>query len=290
MNKVLLMGLPGSGKTTFLAALWAILDFQEVKTKLTLDSFDADNTYLNHIRSSWLQCQSLARTSETNGALISLTLRDAENDKFQVYIPDIKGEEFDEQWISRYCSKEHHQNTQEMNGLMLFIHPGKVIPHVTIFEANEIFSAVELNNEQVIESEGKVELETKKEIQVEEKALPFSPVDCPTQVKLVDNLQVIINHTTRSKINLAIAISAWDLVTDVTPEEWLKDNLPLLDQFLRSNNLFVSKCFGVSAQGGELSESERLLKISNPSERIKVVTDKGIIHDLTEVLDWARRD
>jgi hypothetical protein len=49
----MIMGLQSSGKTTFAAALWYLIDSGEVPTVLTKGLHTGDHTYLEHIAGSW---------------------------------------------------------------------------------------------------------------------------------------------------------------------------------------------------------------------------------------------
>lgn len=287
MSKIVVMGLPESGKTTFLAALWHLLDSKEIKTELSLKSYDADLKYLNLIRNSWLQCKKPQRTSELKAETVRLTLNDPSNREIVVVIPDIKGEEFDEQWAQRYCSVEHEKNVGSMSGMILFIHPGNIIPHKTIHDAQQILDELKKISSH---NENKKPDEDQSETSSEEQDLnlPFNPNNCPTQVKLVDNLQVVQQQTNLKSVNLAIVISAWDLTGESNPKKWLADNLPLLNQFLENNDLFKLNYFGISAQGGELSDAERLLSLPCPSERIGITFEESPqSSDLTRIILWT---
>jgi Double-GTPase 1 len=81
----------------------------------------------------------------------------------------------------------------------------------------------------------------------------------------------------------------------VDASTWLKDRYPLLSQYLRnSEGVLDVRIYGVSAQGGQLSKKgdgpgldrERLLAISPPSKRIRIVGPDVAEHDLTRPLLW----
>jgi hypothetical protein len=95
---------------------------------------------------------------------------------------------------------------------------------------------------------------------------------------------------TRKLRKLALMISAWDVVeqTDKTPEEWLKEELPFLWQFLTSNSQsFHVQVFGISAQGGDLNDEARTSLLEKvPSERIKVKVGGYLSSDLSQPLLW----
>jgi hypothetical protein len=111
------------------------------------------------------------------------------------------------------------------------------------------------------------------------------------QAKLVDLLRGMQQDPyTRKLRKLALMISAWDVVeqTDKTPEEWLKEELPFLWQFLTSNSQsFHVQVFGISAQGGDLNDEARTSLLEKvPSERIKVKVGGYLSSDLSQPLLW----
>src|SRR3954469_5056688 len=62
-QSVVMMGLPGSGKTTFLAALWHQLESAEIATAFTTDRLQRDREYLNRIRDAWIAFEEVPHTS-----------------------------------------------------------------------------------------------------------------------------------------------------------------------------------------------------------------------------------
>ena len=59
-HNFLLIGLPSTGKTSFLAALYAIQQTQS-PTALVLKKLDGDSGYLNKIRDAWLAFKPVGR-------------------------------------------------------------------------------------------------------------------------------------------------------------------------------------------------------------------------------------
>jgi hypothetical protein len=102
---------------------------------------------------------------------------------------------------------------------------------------------------------------------------------------------------------LAIVFSAWDKVRSegLTPTEFLRVRLPLLNQYLKSDSaLWESRAYGVSAQGGDYErvdkegaeavinpETEKLREIDKPSKRIHLWRDNDLGHDITSLVDWV---
>ena len=126
----------------------------------------------------------------------------------------------------------------------------------------------------------------------------FTPALTPRQVQIVDLLEAFSDAPLELRPKrIAVVVSAWDLVgSDVTPEGWLSDKMPLLDQYLRSrSDEFETRIYGVSAQGGRLpqqgqpdegSDRQALLAMQVPSSRIRVVGHGADDHDLTHPIAW----
>ncbi len=52
-KRIMICGLPESGKTTFIAALWYLLSNDEISTALTLESLPENRNYLNSLSRKW---------------------------------------------------------------------------------------------------------------------------------------------------------------------------------------------------------------------------------------------
>jgi hypothetical protein len=125
----------------------------------------------------------------------------------------------------------------------------------------------------------------------EDKRIKFNIRKVPTAVIIVDLFQILMKYSDKS-LNIAIVISAWDKILNlrngITPSRWLKQTLPLLHQFLKSNrNQINFKLFGISAQGGDYeTDSDTLQQFSNPSDRIKVQDEDIVDNDITVPIKW----
>ena len=111
--------------------------------------------------------------------------------------------------------------------------------------------------------------------------------DDPTQVQIIDLLQMVLEIRKR-RTNLGIIFSAWDLVGQSEQDDvvgFLEEHMNMLWQYLESNKEVIdTKIWGVSAIGGKIEDSERLLDIT-PIERIMVVdAKKEKTYDLTSII------
>src|SRR6266481_3419243 len=102
------MGLPKTGKTTFLAALWDVVDTKKVAGSLILECVDGDQQHLNSIRDLWADCQEIPRTLIGKEKTVSMTLRDRQSSvKGRISFPDMDGEVFERQWTDRVWPRSY---------------------------------------------------------------------------------------------------------------------------------------------------------------------------------------
>ncbi len=277
--KQLVLGLPGTGKTTFLAALWYLVVWGEVNTALRLDRLHGNREHLNRISNEWLSCRPVERTPIGSETIVSMKLVATDSgERTDVFFPDMSGELFNLQWKERKCSRAHYDLARDASGVLLFLHPGNVVEPVRIDDVSPIVE--ELAG---VRAAGDLD---------EEGPRPWDPDRAPTQVKLVELLQFLVREPFAiPHLRVAVVVSAWDLIGGQagSPADWLAARLPLVQQYLRTNaERYTARVYGVSAQGGDLRrDGERLLREVAPAKRIVVVGDDTLPHDLTAPVRWA---
>jgi len=272
--KKTIIGLPKTGKTTFLAALWHVLESNELEGSLSVAELPIEREYLNKLREEWLTLKEVERTKRGVEKFLALKLRIPGNDDVTEFIfPDLSGEVFDSQWEDRKWSRGYQQSIQEADGALLFVHTGGMSEHLRIDDSDTALEHV-----------------SRPVASVEREIRPWTIQESPSQVKMVDIVQFVqIARTEKKRLPLGIIVSAWDLVGTVfsEPEEWMKKQMPLFHQFLIANKAFLDyKIFGVSAIGGDLAKDLPSLRKSEPLDRIKVVYDRKQSNDITVPLKW----
>jgi hypothetical protein len=125
-SKVLMVGLPQSGKTTFLAALWHIVQEAGVSASLRLKELRGDRAYLNRIRDAWLSCKPLERTTIQNEQVVTLWLQSQAGAEVELTIPDLSGEAFELQLRERRWPAAFDTLVNDASGILLFIHPDAI--------------------------------------------------------------------------------------------------------------------------------------------------------------------
>jgi hypothetical protein len=264
LKKCFIMGLPNAGKTTYLAALWYCLNSAVNKNKLKLNAM-GNTKYLADLSKKWLNAKQLDRTKlgyeNTN---ISIEIIDENKDIFNLKFPDLSGETFQNQYEKREISIELVEYITSADGIMLFINVSDIKGITYISEIPDDYRQ-DNNDPNIIRNPRQ---------------------DDPIQVQVIELLQFVNFLKNNQVTNLGIILSAWDLVKDIgielTPEDYIKKEMNMLWQFLKSNSeLFSTMYWGVSAQGGVL-DNDKLLDFLEPMDRIIVVDNNGeICHDIT---------
>jgi hypothetical protein len=277
---VVAIGLPSSGKTTFLAALWHLIQARKIESKFILAALKAgEGPHLKAISARWLQAKKQERTFHTKNRTVTIALKTSEGVQFDLSFPDIAGEAFAEIWESRQCDPSVVESLRAP-GVLLFLH------------------STNINSPHWIYEEGKLNK------LMGSKRTPGAPVAwearfAPTQVQLVDLLRCLQESPLDvGPRRLAIVLSAWDLAESEkkTPADYLAMQMPLLHQYLQHglSKSWAHQIYGISAQGAEYDgddkppcDGAKLMREKNtPSERIKVLANDSVSHDLTEPLFW----
>ncbi|MFQ6601887.1 TRAFAC clade GTPase domain-containing protein [Flavobacterium sp. C3NV] len=256
---ILFSGLPESGKTTYLAALWYYVFNNVEEGEFEYGSLEnGELEYLNLISRNWAGCNEVIRTNQNKIENVKIKLIHKITGKSIVLnIPDISGETFKTQFADREWDEEFESILDTVDGIILFIDPRDVKnkPRLIYHE----FQNYRYFGQAMIKT-------------VEER--PWTEDLVPSQVKLVDFLQMIDFKKPQVLRKISVVVSCWDLIkVDLKPEIWCKNELPLLHQYLTANDeIFNVRYFGVSSQGGdyEIHDIRNALISSEPLQRIKV--------------------
>ena len=297
MGRQLLVGLPSTGKTTFVAALWHVIEAGEVETSLELSGPDENLEYVNRIRERWLKAEEVERTKGNTPNRVHFEALDKDSGATTtIDLPDIAGETYNSHLTDRQWGSAFAETTEDANGVLLFIHPEEVREPTMIPETYD---------EEFEESSTSVSppASTGKEVQAGEQKsdeVRWDMEKAPTHVQMVELVQFLDNQLDCVRpFPVCVIISAWDLVESATlpeqnapkPSDWLEESLPLLHQYLRANpERFSTRVYGVSALGGSLeSDRDSLRAKLNQSERVRVRRGHEETHDITAPLKWSMK-
>ena len=276
----LLVGLPDTGKSTFLAALYHQVEGGDIKGSLVLERLGSDIEYLNRIREDWLKCEKISRATGVKSKKGTMLLRDPNTSLLsEVTIPDLLGEIFDHQFEERRWTHEFEEMVISCNGLVVFIHPDKVTPVRSIMEANVVVEMVEEKDS------------------LNAPLVTWTAKGAATQIKLVDILRFILDGTAEDKvIPVAIVISAWDRVLSLpkelqaeTPKDWVEKETAFVEPVLgfKLREVLFVDYFGISAQGGDYTKDKANF-LGEASKRVLVYSDTGAYDkDISAPIKWV---
>ncbi|WP_298622822.1 hypothetical protein [uncultured Zoogloea sp.] len=286
MTSLLVVGMPNSGKSTFIAALRHLLVANEVPIDLCLAELSESEGHLNRLENTWLDCEVIERTKPATEGWVELKVQDKNTlALLTLRIPDLRGEAFEQPACIGQCETDLFDALSEANGILLFTNADREDDSLLIDDLADIFGSDDLGD-----ADGEVE-----PLAAEETEKSFKPEEMPEEVKLVEFLQIANRRPLASRRRkIAIIVSAWDVVTanerneGVTAAQWIETRRPMLAQFIAVNSdLWESRVYGVSAQGGKLPRDKTALKkVRRPSERIQIIGHGAEEHDLSAPLRW----
>ncbi len=125
---VVMLGLPRSGRSTFLAALWHQMVSGEVATALTSARLPANREFLNKLRDAWLTCEEVKWNPAglEPHALLHLRLTSTGRE-VDLSLSDVASDVLARQWIDRQIPAAYMEQVRRAIGLLLFVHGNQVI-------------------------------------------------------------------------------------------------------------------------------------------------------------------
>jgi len=294
-----MIGLPETGKTSFLAAFVYYVEAEIEIKRLTQYKLSSNTTYITLIRQSWLKGVRPERTkvsaSKNKNTTAEIYLRDTQtNENITLHICDNFGEAYESQFNLRYLDSEYLAQIKHSAGMILFIHPVS-IQYPTLIEDLKLANDVaDLINSSIGGSEEGEDKDGETKIPESDVISQFKIEETPTSVVLVDLLESHLEFSEYKPMNLAVVVSAWDVVKgtsdEISPLKWIELNLPLLYQYLITNFERLNfKTFGISAVGGNITDpvvAESLRKFHEPMERVMVVEDEGTHKNIASPVEW----
>jgi hypothetical protein len=271
--RISLVGMPSTGKTTFLAAFWNLIQEPTVEACVRLRCLPRAAVYLHEIHQAWLHGQEVGHTSRDSGELILLDI-DLGGREVVLEVPDLSGESFEDMFVHRRVTQEVDVILTAADGLLLFLHPHELRPRITLVDAIRMGIQPEVPGDQ-------------------DELLALDLKKLPAEVQAVDLLQTITSRRLWARAELSsprigVIVSAWDLVEaeGLPPARWLGARMPLLNQYLAASLPTESvRIYGLSARGGSADASE--LATFDPATRAFLVDSAGVrTGDISTPLQW----
>ena len=284
-TELLFAGLPYTGKTSYLALLYLAI-VQGRAGPIGLGGFRDDREYVNEISERLMRCEEAIHTVTEEQRELALSLTISGDEAF-LRIPDLSGETWKDALRERRWQQDVEERVARADGFVLFVHVTEFDsgPSITAGkQAESVFddgaAAGTNGGDEPRESEGRTGLAG--DVHGERHQ--------PTQVSLVDFLQLLCERPQRPA-RVSIVLSAWDLTGNaLSPFEWLSTNCPLTTQYLEANQSWLlAETWGVSAQGGSFKseEARKALLKEDAVGRAQIVTSGGDRGTVEEPILWA---
>lgn len=271
-----MVGLPATGKTTFLAAFYVAAEQGGSVAEIVNLSHD-DREHLNKMMARLGRCENVVRTNEQEPQELRLWLQFEGGDRERLLVPDMSGELIERATESRRMNDVFAALAVENDAVILFLRPDHLVTGAAAQDFNDLL--VLAGVETAVPSGQSVPSPEDWEIAL-----------APTQVRLVDVVQQLQWLRRGSPLRLCLVISAWD-ATDgkLSPGDWAIENLPLLVQMLESQDDIDWTIFGVSAQGGDFGDAEERAALEKLElfERPRVFNAGGEASTIFDPVTWA---
>jgi hypothetical protein len=165
----------------------------------------------------------------------------------------------------------------ETDSILLFVRADKIVPvrRLTDFAAAMKKAGEEISGEAAVEDRDSWSIEL-----------------APTQARLTDVVQEVLELKEATNLRLGLVISAWDMrpTPAETPRQWAERELSLVVQAMNASGI-VWDVFGVSAQGGDFTndaDRERL-ESTELAKRAVVQLADGEPAGIGAPVRWALR-
>jgi|GEM_PF-660952 len=272
-KSILIIGKPGSAKTTFLAQFVTIARKSKSSVKFwkTPENIQPIENAIKKLRAG----EETGSTPAEDNLIITLPVT-IKGNNIEMVCPDYGGEQINEILNLREINSHWSGLITNSNSWVLFIRPKKL---------EDTFDLSNKSHSDNTENEEK------------EKVVPEFMVS--DQSSIIELIQIMLSikkvgyQKTINSPKLTIALTCWDEVQEqITPGDLLKKDLPLLNQFLKKNWAEDAlKIMGVSAQGFKLNTQENKDKYldDGPDKFAYVVKGDSIeqVKDLTLLIEEA---
>lgn len=240
-----MVGLPESGKSTYLGALYHAL-LRAPKHGLHLVREPDERDYLLDLQRRWLSLKPLKRSVHHGAKQVEIPIGTSEDgSELMLAIPDVVGEDYHDAWLHGNWRGGLPEWLCRADGLLLFLRADNV-RDATLISVDPSRDVIPRGS--AVQRDAQVP---------------------PTQAMLCDVLEQIRETRGGAMAPVATVVAAWDTAADtnLTPEDWLAWQTPLLSQWLRANESEVPfSIFGISAQGGDLRDEDIRKRLADQIE------------------------
>lgn len=270
-KSILIIGKPGTSKTTFLAQFLAL--GRKNKSAVTFWKTPENIQPLSNALDSLRQGQAVEATQAEGNQELRLPIT-VNGSNLELICPDYGGEQINAILDQREIAEHWPELIQKSSSWILFVKP------------QAIDATYDLSNKSASEAHNDSNA-APPEFKITEQSHLIELIQFMLATKKVSMQQDI------SSPKLVIALTCWDEVPDTssTPEGYLIKTMPLLYEFAQANwSADALKVMGVSAQGFPLTDENKEKYLDEGHEKFSYVTPQGStekVYDLTLLIAEA---
>lgn len=320
--RLCLLGLPKTGKTTYLAALWAFLRSPQPEERMRVVDLPDDTAYLDAISEAWAAGAAMPRSSPEVSDHIEFTIETPDAPSITVVVPDLPGEVFLNAIRRPLIDDAPASAVMASDLVLLFVncqsatmfeplgdHPvppdnspepppqandGVPPPQSASPNEAESGSTAGIGTEPALDgAHSEDRLRSQEDDKPKRRFVEFNPGDLHSDTlntELLTRLAELVGEAGFPP--LLVVVSAWDIHSDdsdLTPDTWLRDYQPMLWQHLEELGRKVSVgIVGISAQGADYGDRPEIVEVSM-SERAWGCGADGVRTDIVGPILWYHR-
>lgn len=290
-----MLGLPGTGKSTYLGALWALIEDPAFQAVTEVD-FRGDRTYVQGLAEAVIGAEPIQRTPTASAEGLEADVEFAGHGCVTLSLADRSGEQLRELVEERHWLPLLRHEAETLDAILLFVHPGNVHLPIPLRITQPLLGG---DDSDMTASPAPDPATIEPDLSVEagsagpedgSATTPFTNKRASTAAQIVDALENLVElRRDRWPLPVVVVVSAFDLSPNRTPLEWLNSRLAAVASFLETNTDRVTwTAFGVSAQGGPLPAARaELLAKGDLLERCFAQAADGASVPLSQPVTWA---
>lgn len=271
-NNVIIIGLPDSTKTTFLAQLYVRIKKRKGRLRLSKNTDELNIKAIEPAITALANGETTKTTPAGDNLEVVLPVSLGELE-FKLVCPDYGGEQVKNIWELMEVNTEMQKRIHSSDQWFFFIRLGEIFPEYDL--SGTIYQDPQVSRE-------------------EEISIP----DFSHQSRLIEILQGLLYSKGSGIKNpiriprLFLVLTCWDeLKTDKTPEQIFLEKLPLLHDMIKTNWSKDEFAFlGISPQGFSLETQEAKEKYLDElpeNHGYLVLPDGSTDKDLTKLIEFA---
>jgi double-GTPase-like protein len=280
--RLVFLGLPRTGKSTFLGALWALIQ-SPVERSLRESDFSGDRSYVQRLAEQVARGEELDRTALDADEELAVEVAFDPEGIAELRIPDTSGEALRVLAERRIWYPRLLAACTDATAILIFVHPERLRLPQRIAVA---VAGAGVETEADERAPGEIEFHPPDGVRFQ-----AQEHEC-TAAELIDVFENLAElWSERPPVRVGVVVSAWDRVEGEpkpTPHEWMAARLPGVLSTLESNrDVAEFAVFGVSAQGGRLEDRGALLAKGEICDRVFASDRNGRAVSLAEPIRWA---